>query len=170
MDRSQRSRLGAGILLILFGGWLLAIRVVPGLERLVQIEMSWPLIVIGVGAFLFILGLLVGAPGMAIPACIVGGIGGILYWQTLTGRWDSWAYVWALIPGFVGVGIVVAGVLGGAWAQARRGLSLILTSLVLFLLFATLMGGMNWLGIYSPLLLVAAGVLLLVRSFFRKDR
>jgi hypothetical protein len=43
---------------------------------------------------------------MAVAACIIGGIGGILYWQSYTGDWASWAYVWTLIPGFSGIGII----------------------------------------------------------------
>ena len=65
--------------------------------------MSWPLIVVAVGAGLLVLGLLVGAPEMAIPAVIVGGIGGILYYQNLSGNWASWSYLWTLIPGFSGL-------------------------------------------------------------------
>ena len=42
--------------------------------------------------------LLTGQPGMLVPACIVGGIGGMLYWQNLTGDWASWSYSWSLIP------------------------------------------------------------------------
>jgi hypothetical protein len=70
----MRANITIGILLILVGGWLLSAQFFPELTAWINIEYSWPLIVIGVGAFLLFLGLLVRAPGMAVPACIVGGI------------------------------------------------------------------------------------------------
>jgi hypothetical protein len=89
------------------------------------------------GGVVLLIGLLVGAPGMAVPACIVAGIGGILYYQNATGDWGSWAYVWSLIPGFVGVGTILAGLLGQDFRQSvRSGLNLILISLIMFLFFA----------------------------------
>ncbi len=42
-----------------------------------------------------------------MPSIIVGGIGGILAYQDYTGHWESWSYLWTLIPGFVGLGIGV---------------------------------------------------------------
>ena len=80
---------------------------------------SWPWIVIGIGLFLFVLGAAVGEPGMAVPATIVSGLGGILAYQWYTGDWQSWSYIWALIPGFVGIGIVLMSLLGGD-ASAER--------------------------------------------------
>ena len=103
MDSQRRSSLVGGLVLVLLGALFLAVQWLPGL----QLWFSWPLIIIGIGVLLLIVGLLTGVPAMAIPACIVGGIGGLLYWQNATGNWESWAYAWTLIPGFVGVGMVL---------------------------------------------------------------
>jgi hypothetical protein len=164
VDRRHRSRLAGGLVLILLGAWFLVTQWVPEL----QIWQSWPWIIMGVGGLLLIIGLLAGVPAMAVPACIVGGIGGVLYWQNATGNWDSWAYAWTLIPGFVGVGIVVSGLLGGETRQSIRGGGwLILISLVLFAVFGSLFGGRGLLGPYWPALLILLGLLLLIRSLFR---
>lgn len=169
MDRTQRSRIAAGIVLILLGCLFLAVRLFPGLGEFFQLEFSWPLIVIGVGLGLLFIGLLSGTPEMAIPATIVGGIGGLLYWQNLTGTWESWAYAWTLIPGFVGAGIILSGLFGGSSRKEMRDASgLILVSLVLFLIFAGFFGGLDILGPYWPVLLIAAGFLLLLRAIFRR--
>ena len=164
MDRGRRSSLAAGLVLILLGALFLAIQLVPGLEA----WFSWPWIIIGVGIFLLVIGLLTGAPAMAVPACIVGGIGGLLCWQNATNSWESWAYAWALIPGFVGVGIVLSGLLGGETRQAIRGGGwLIMISLVLFTVCGSFFGALGLAGDYWPLLLIVLGLLILGRSLFR---
>ena len=164
MNETRRNTLAIGILLILLGGFFLAQIIWPGLTMLV----SWPVIIIAVGAGLFLLGLIIRAPGMSVPAAIVAGIGGILYYQNLTGEWGSWSYMWALIPGFVGVGIIVGGLLGDKALKVAEGLRQVVISLVLFLVFGAFFGGFRGLGDYWPLLLIGAGVILLILYFIPK--
>jgi hypothetical protein len=164
MNRRRRSSLTGGLILILLGAWFLAVQLVPGLQE----WFSWPWIIIGIGVLMLIIGLLAGVPDMAVPACIIGGIGGLLYWQNATDNWESWAYAWALIPGFVGVGIVLSGLFGGRVGKSlREGGNLILISLILFIVFGAFLGGPNLLGDYWPVLLILLGLWLLVRPFFR---
>jgi len=161
MDRGRRSSLAGGLVLILLGTWFLVAQFVPGL----QIVVSWPLIIVGAGMLLLVIGLLTGVPEMAVPACIVGGIGGLLYWQNATGNWDSWAYAWTLIPGFVGAGVILAGLLGGKLRRSvREGGGLVLVSLVLFAIFGSFFGALGMVGDYWPVFLIALGLLLLFRS------
>jgi len=160
----RKSSFGIGLLLVLVGVWLLAAQWMPWLLP----QFSWPWTIIGVGAFLLLLGLLTGAPGLAIPACTVGGIGVLLYWQNVTGNWESWSYVWTLIPGFVGVGIVLSGLLGGDVRKGmREGGGLILISLILFAVFGSFFGALGLAGAYWPVLLILLGLLMLVRGLFR---
>ena len=169
MARRRGSSLAIGLVFILLGALFLAIQWVPGLQAWSDIEYSWPLIIVGVGVLLLTVGLLTGVPAMAVPACIVGGLGGLLYWQNATGNWESWSYAWALIPGFVGVGIVVSGLLGGEAGRAlREGARLILISLVMFTVFGSLFG-FGTLGParpYWPVLLIALGLLIFVQRLF----
>jgi hypothetical protein len=169
MNQQTRSNLVVGVLLVLVGALLLAGRYIPGLRELLDIDFAWPLIVVAVGVFLFLLGLLTGAPGLSVPACIVAGVGGILYYQNATGDWTSWSYLWTLIPGFVGVGIIISGLLSGQWRTSlREGLSTILTSAVLFVIFWLFLGGsaIGWQ--YWPILLIIFGLWILVRQLFRR--
>ncbi len=169
MAQSHRSRLAVGLLLIIIGAWFLAAQVFPGLQSWINQSFAWPMIIVGVGGALLVIGLLTGAPSMAIPATIVAGIGGLLYWQNATGNWESWAYTWTLIPGFVGVGTVIAGLFGDQPSRSvRGGLSLILTSLVLFLIFGAFLGGLTWLGPYWPVILIGVGVLFLILALARR--
>ena len=169
MRKQRRTGLVGGIILILLGGWLLAVQLVPGLEGLFNIEYSWPLIVIAAGVVIFIVGLLSGSPGMAVPACIVGGIGTLLYYQNETGNWESWAYAWTLIPGFAGIGAILAGLLGDNPSKSYRdGLNLIVISAIMFLIFGSFLGGLDLLGQWWPVLLILLGGWLLIRPLFRR--
>jgi hypothetical protein len=169
MNKRRRTGLIGGTLLILLGVWFLLVQYVPEFEGLLNIEFSWPLFVIGAGVVLLILGLLTGEPGMAVPACIVGGIGVLLYYQNQTGDWASWAYAWTLIPGFAGVGAILAGLLGDKPKQSvRDGVNLIIISAVMFVIFSSFLGGQNLLGPYWPVLLILLGVWFLIQPLFRR--
>jgi hypothetical protein len=167
----NRSQLALGFILILLGVWFVAQRQVPALGAWTQQYLTWPLNVVAAGAAILLIGLLLGAPGMSIPAAIVAGIGGILYYQNRTGDYTSWSFMWALIPGFVGVGQVLAALLGRSWREARHGLNLIVTSAVLFVVFAALFGRLSILGGYLPALgLILLGLWFLVRGFWRPGK
>jgi hypothetical protein len=169
----NRTQLALGIILILLGGWLVATKQIPQLGSWWSHNYVWPIWVIGAGAVILIIGMLAGAPGMAVPACIVAGIGGILYYQNATNNFSSWSYLWTLIPGFVGAGSILAGLLGDDTRRnLSHGINALVTSAVLFLIFAFLLGGLNLLGSYGvPVILILLGIYILVRGLFRnKER
>ena len=169
MRSDNRTQIVVGILLILLGAWFVAVRLVPQLRPWENVQFEWPFYVVAAGAVILVVGLLTGAPGMTIPASIVAGIGGILYYQNLTQRWDTWSFMWALIPGFVGFGTILAGLLGeNTRHNLARGFNLMVISALLFLIFAAIFGGLPLLGPYGPAaLLVLLGLYILVRGFVR---
>jgi hypothetical protein len=169
MGHQNRTQLVLGLLLILLGLWFVAVRQVPALQALGNVQFEWPFYVIGAGAVILLVGLVTGAPAMAIPACIVAGIGGILYYQNRFSDWDSWSFLWTLIPGFVGLGTVLTGVLG---EDTRRnlghGINLMVISAVLFLIFAAIFQRLSILGAYGPaVLLILLGLYVIGRGLFR---
>jgi hypothetical protein len=173
MEKRNRTQLVLGILLILAAAWLILARVNPDLGKLVRLTFDWPVWVMLSGALILFIGLLVGAPGMAVPACIVAGIGGILYFCDQTGNWGAWSYLWTLIPGFVGVGALLSGLLGGTFRKDFGGaLNSIIVSLVLFAIFATFFHAWDIFGLYSTyvpiVLLFALGLWFIVRGFLRR--
>ena len=172
MKKQGRSQLGLGIVLILLGTWFIAQRTFPEVAAFAERFSEWPFTVIGVGALLLLMGLILGAPGLAVPAAIVAGIGGILYYQETTGDWNSWSYMWALIPGFVGIGVVLQGLLGENTRQnLKHGLNLMVISTVLFLVFSAFLGGWNLLGNYGPaILLILLGLWVLGRGLYSSMR
>jgi hypothetical protein len=168
MDHQRKTSMVFGGVLLLLGIWLLIAQFAPGLRLWIDASNSWPLFIVGTGVFLLFLGGVLGIPEMAIPACIVGGIGGLLYWQNATGRWETWAYAWALIPGFVGLGIMIASLLHGDGRGAfRAGGALVFISLVLFAVFGSFLGGSQVFGAYWPVALILLGLWMLVRRFMR---
>jgi hypothetical protein len=169
MQSNRRSLLGFGVVLILAGLVFAAMQIFH-----FAFFPSWPFIVIGVGAALLVIGVLVGAPDMAVPAAIVAGIGGILYYTASTGRWEAWSFLWTLIPGFVAIGMFLAWLLGARTRYSFRAmLDSLISSLVMFAIFFAIFGSMfgfftgGLLQTYWPFLLVGAGVLILVRGFLR---
>jgi hypothetical protein len=105
---------------------------------------------------------------MAVPAVIVAGIGSILAYQNATGDWTSWSYVWSLIPGFVGLGVMLAALFGDGGREGfRSGLTLVFISAILFLIFSSIFGA-NPLGAWWPVLLIILGIWLLIQPLFRK--
>lgn len=167
--RRNRTNLFLGLLLVLIGVWLVVTRQVPALQHWIDQNFAWPMWTIGAGVLVLFIGLITGAPGMAIPAAIIAGVGGILYYQNATGNWESWSYMWTLFPGFVGVGTILAGLLGeNTRHNIMHGLNLILISAALFLIFASFFGGLSLLGPYGPaIILIVLGVYILARGFFR---
>ncbi len=172
MSRQSRTQLVLGVLLILLGVWFVAVRQVPALKAWMDIQFEWPFYVLGAGAIILFVGLLTGAPGMAVPASIVAGIGGILYYQNRFNDWESWSFLWTLIPGFVGAGTILAGLLGeDTRASLGRGINLLVISAVLFLVFAAIFQRLNILGTYGPAaLLIFLGFYVIGRGLIRARR
>jgi hypothetical protein len=167
MDKGKRTSIVGGAILILVGAVLFAAQVLPDFIPDFWDIFSWPWIVIGIGLVLFVLGAAVGEPGMAVPATIMTGLGGILAYQWFTGDWQSWSYIWTLIPGFVGIGIVLMSLLGGD-ASLKDGTTLIFISFIMLAIFGSFFGAVGMAGRYWPVLLILLGVVLMVRTFFTK--
>ena len=160
----RRQSLVVGCILIVIGVLILASQLWPEYFDWFNVEQSWPVLMIAAGIGLLILGIVMRVPSFAVPACIVGGIGVLLYWQRATGNGQTWAYAWTLIPGFVGIGFIVAGLLNSEGRGAfRNGSWLVVLSLVLFAIFGTIFGGGLLSGVVLSLLLIAAGTIGLLR-------
>ncbi|MCD6285176.1 MAG: hypothetical protein J7M39_04595 [Anaerolineae bacterium] len=171
MPNQKRKSITSGLLLILLGLVFLAFQLFPGLNVWADQEFTWPLSILMVAVGLLVIGALTGAADMLVPASIVGGIGGILYFQNagiLT--WESWAFLWTLIPGFVGIGVFLAGLLKWNRKEMGDGLQSLLVSAVLFLVFGSLIGsvfGYVPFTNYLPILLIVLGIYLLARAILR---
>ncbi len=166
--RRTRGNLIFGLLLVLVGGYLLVAQFYPQLKFWETANITWPVWILLLAVGMFVFGLLVGAPGMAVPATIVGGIGCILWYQTVTGDFASWLYLWTLIPGFVGVGMLLTGLLEGrVRAVLGAAIWLIVISLVLLIIFGGLFGA-GLVETYWPVALIAVGLLILIRPLLRR--
>jgi len=173
MDPRNRGSLVGGLVLVLVGLLLLALQLAPSMAYFLRLELTWPFIIVGIGLLFFVGILLWGksSSGLAVPGSIVTGIGLLLLYQNWSGNWDSWAYAWTLIPGMVGVGAILAGLIEGKslGRAVNAGGGLILISLILFAVFGFFLGSdllSRW-GV--PLLLVVGGFWLLVRNVLRRQ-
>ena len=164
-NRSNAGALVGGAVLIAFGLLALAGQVFRG----VNWGVLWPLILIAIGAVFFAAMFAGGkqTAGFAIPGSIVGGIGLMLLFQSMTGRWESMSYFWTLIIIFVGVGIYVMGLYGGDASQKRSGLGVMKVGLILFIIFGAffelIFSSFNNL-LFPILLILLGGYLIVTRS------
>ena len=169
MNRHGRSQLALGVILILFGVWFLVDRSIPEFHALFSRYSEFPFNLVLIGGVIFILALVLGQPGLSVPAAIVAGIGGIFYYQKTYDDPSSWSYMWTLILGFIGVGTILAGLLGDNTVyNIKRGLNLMVISAVLFLVFSSFFGGWELLGNYGPaILLILLGLWVLGSGLYR---
>ena len=171
----RRGSFTLGFLLILLGAWFLAVQFIPEIGDWMEQIADWPVWVIGPGLIFILAGLISGVFELMIPGSIISGIGLILYYQNATGDFQSWSYAWALIIMFVGIGVFLANLFKGKVGKAfEEGGPPIMTGLIMFLIFGSIFratfGQSPLLGDYWPVLLMAVGLWLLIRPFFRRRR
>lgn len=169
MKPTNRGSLIAGIGLIVLGVLFVVFNLMPQFT----IKETWP-IVFFVIAFAFCLPSLgwpeskKGLAALLIPGAIFFGLGVIFLYNTLTTNWAVWAYAWILIPASVGLGLMLAGKIGG-WNNNvwRVGVWMALISVIVFAIFAALFGNIVVKFIGAGVLVVL-GLLLLIRSILKK--
>ena len=160
----KKTPLFIGILLVLVGGLLLAMQFIPELNRWFQ----WPMILVGVGLVFLIASISSGNGDLAIPGMINLGLGGIFLYQSMNNDYQSWAFIWTLIPGFIGLGILLANLINRTQLD-RGGIILLLISGFAFAAFYAAMRieaitmDMLW-----PFALIFVGVVILFNNIFRK--
>ena len=168
MERKQTQWLG--IALVVLGALLL-------LGRVIDFDMNfgrfaWPLFILVPGALLLAVGITGprSSTGLTVPGSVLTAIGAILLWQSLTGRFETWSYLWALIPTAVGVGLYLQGNASDDEELRQNGRRTGMAGLTMLLVFGAFFelfifgnfagGGVG--RILIPVLLIGGGVYLLV--------
>jgi hypothetical protein len=71
--------------------------------------------------------------GMVVGGTVVTTVGLVLLYQDQTGRWESWAYAWALVgPAASGLGLALWGIRSGDADDIRNGTWGLLGGLAIF--------------------------------------
>jgi len=100
---------------------------------------SWPFYLILPGILIILSSLFLEddtGEGLTIFGFILTAVGGILYFQYRTHLWETWAYMWALIPLSVGLGQIVHSLVSRNIDKANEGFQTFRTGLILFIVFA----------------------------------
>lgn len=166
--QKNKGSLVFALLMIGLGLWYLAAQFFPVARQLAYEPGSWPNHILAVAAIFALVGLVTWVPGLLIPAAIIGGIGGILSYQNAYNAWETWAFAWTLIPGFVGVGLLLYGLLARRSGAIIGALWTLFASAVLFGIFGGWLGGVRLAGYIWPAALVILGLLLLVGALRRR--
>jgi len=130
----------------------------------------WPLFVL-VPGLVFLYFAVTGKPdaaSLAIPGAIITGTGLILLFQSITGRWESWAYIWALYPVFLGLGLMYMGRRTDNQGTYNSGQGFVQWGLIAFLVLGSffeifIFGGFGVGRFILPLALIGIGAWLLFR-------
>jgi hypothetical protein len=165
VDSSRKASLGFGIFLIAFGAILFIFSLVPG----AWIGQTWPVIFILIAACFYLPPFLWpesrhGLAALFIPGSVFLSLGLIFIYSTLTEDWVVWAYAWLLIITGVGLGILLASIVGH-WGNKSfwAGIWIVAISIGLFGLFATLFGN-PVIKIIGAVLVILVGVFFLLRA------
>ena len=163
------------------GAILVVVGLVLFLGQLLDIsigDIGWPFFVIAIGLVLLVLGLsVVGETGLIIGGTVVTVVGLVLFYQTQTGHWESWAYAWALVgPAASGLGLALSGIRFRNGGDVRNGTWGMLGGLAFFavgfLFFEGVIGisgerlpFADWV---LPVAVIAIGAVLLVRGLTQR--
>jgi len=166
MRTTNRGSLYVAVLLIGMGVLFLAFNLIPGFAM----GSAWPAIFYILAAGFYLPPFLWrdqirSLSGLFIPASIMLALGLIFTYNVLSQDWASWGYAWTLIVAGVGGGMALAGWAGG-WGSVPTwvGNWMLLGSLAIFALFASIFG-LPLLKVVGPALLIIAGVVLILRGF-----
>jgi hypothetical protein len=170
MERKERnSSIAGGLLLVLLGLAFLTWQLAPQWVSQYVGEFTWPWLIIGLGVAFLLAGLVTRTGGFLIPGSIISGIGGLLYYQNTTGDWVSWSYAWTLIPGFVGLGLLLSGLIDPVERSTiRPGLIMFGISVSVFMIFWSLFHANLSFGLVWPVVLILVGLGILAQSFFKR--
>jgi hypothetical protein len=171
---STAPAIGLGVALLLIGVLLFVGQLLDvGID-----DVGWPAIVIGIGVVILVLGLFVNREqGMVIGGTVVTTVGLVLLYQNTTGRWETWAYAWALVgPAASGLGMVLWGIRTADPAEIRNGTWALLGGLAIFVIGFLFFEGVigisgeplglpEWL---LPVVVIAIGVVVLARGIFER--
>ncbi len=158
-----------GLLLVVFG----ALFLVGRMFHISLWQYLWPFFLI-IPGLLFFAGMVAGgkaAGPLAVPGSIVTMTGLILLYQSITGAWASWAYIWSLIfPTSVGIGLIISGLWSDSPALVKNGTRWATVGMIIFLITGAFfelllnLSGTRVSGLLWPALLIGVGAWMLVRQ------
>jgi hypothetical protein len=173
MRKSRRQNWGN----LVVGLILIAIGVIFLLDQFLErrlMDVIWPFFIVIPGLILFSVVFARGkgvTSGLAIPASILTVLGLLLFYQNITGHWESWAYAWSLIiPISLGIGLFIAGSKLDSDTQRSAGLSMIKVGVWIFVVggvfFEMIVGISNlyYIKILWPSIIILLGMYLVLRQ------
>ena len=138
MTSAKQSSNLLGVILIGLGIFLLILNFIP--RYLMHHSWWFIFFILAAGFFLPALIWPKARPGLAalfIPGSIMAVLGLIFMYNTTTDNWESWEYLWTLLPASAGLGLFLAGKYGN-WEKgvAQVGIWILVFSLAGFIFFS----------------------------------
>jgi len=168
---------------LILGGGLLLMGIILLVGRILSIpfgDYMWPFIFIVPGVLVFMSALVSessSGEGLSILGAILTTLGLIFLFQSITGLWASWAYIWALVaPASIGAAQMIYGSRKNRESIVQSGRKLVNLGLIFFAIgfvFFEVIIGISGFGIGNfglpvvPVMMVFIGAVILVRALIK---
>jgi hypothetical protein len=152
---------------VLAGGAILLFASITGRWEIWAV--AWTLEILALGLGFVLAAIFMRAPGLAIPAFIIGVNGLMFVFCALTGLWQSWAILWPIEFLAVGLGLLVVGIANqSTGVKAAASVLLAIAGGGFFLTtFLSVFNENAFMKFVVPVMLLITGGLLMVTFFVR---
>lgn len=129
----------------------------------------WPLEVISLALGFIMAAIFLRVVWLIIPASIVGIVGLVLLFCSLTGYWASWAVLWTVVPFAVGLPLLVIGIYRKSEGLRLAGLILAGFAGLAFTAMSAFLASSSWvLKTLGPAIILLLGLFMVGTALFRK--
>lgn len=156
-----------GIPVLVTGGILLAETMLDYWEIWV---IAWPLEVIAVGIGFLLAAIFIRVIWLLIPALIITLVGGALAFTTLTGLWETWAFLWTVVPLALGLAFFTIGLNEQRNAITIVGAGFAGFAGVAFASLSVFTAGWDFVNLIAPGFVILMGMLILATGFVKRER
>jgi hypothetical protein len=168
MNTIDRGRVILAAVLIGLGLLFLVFNIIPGY----RLAFAWPVLILLVAVAMLLPPFLwphirQGLAALWIPGIMLLVLSLIFFYNTATGDWSAWGFLWILLPASAGLGLAFAALIG-RWGQpvVWVGLAIAISGLLVFSLFAFIFGS-RLLQAVGPVGLIVLGIVVLLGAFRR---
>ena len=132
--------------------------------------LAWPLEVIAVGIGFLLAAIFLRVIWLLIPAMIITFVGGALAFTTLTGLWNTWSFLWTVVPLALGLAFIIIGLNEQKTALTIVGAGFAGLAGVAFASLSVFETGWGFVNLIAPGFVILMGLLILAIGFVKREQ